>query len=110
MPAGTPVTVDGVAPQDIWALGVSKATVGDRDQATIVMHWNGRKWSSPRLPALRPVKKGHPWVATAISAAGPRSAWVAETPAVNQQTGVGPAGLTRRRTGMVPRGTRWPGT
>jgi len=94
VPAGTPVTVDGVAPDDIWALGVSKATVGDPHQTTIAMHWNGRKWSSPRLPALRPVKKGHPWVATAISAAGPRSAWVAETPAVNQQTGVGPAGLT----------------
>ena len=94
VPAGTPVTVDGVAPDDIWALGVSKATVGDPHQTTIAMRWNGRKWSSPRLPALRPVKKGHPWVATAISAASPRSAWVAETPAVNQQTGVGPAGLT----------------
>jgi hypothetical protein len=32
-------------------------------------------------------------VATAIWAAGPRNAWVAETPAVSQQTGLGPAGL-----------------
>lgn len=93
VPVGTPVTVDGVAPNDIWALGVSKATVNDQHQVTIAMRWNGRKWSAPRLPALRPVQKGHPWVATAISAAGPRSVWVAETPAISQQTGTGPAGL-----------------
>lgn len=93
VPVGTPVTVDGVAPDDIWALGVSKATVDSLHQTTIAMHWNGRSWSSPRLPTLAPVKRGHPWVATAISASGPRSAWVAETPAVKEQTGTGPAGL-----------------
>jgi hypothetical protein len=93
MPLGTPVTVDGVAPSDIWALGVSKATVGDQHQTIIPMHWNGRAWSSPRLPVIKPVSKGHPWVATAISAAGPRDVWVSETPAVNQRTGTGPAGL-----------------
>lgn len=93
VPVGTPVTVDGVAPGDIWALGVSKATIGDQNQTMIAMHWNGRAWSSPRLPALRPVTKGHRWVATSISAASPRSVWVTETPAVNQQTGTGPAGL-----------------
>jgi hypothetical protein len=88
-----PVTVDGVAPDDIWALGVSRATVHRVHQAIIAMHWNGRAWSAPRLPTFRPVQKGYPWVATAIMAAGPRDAWVAETPAVNQQTGFSPAGL-----------------
>jgi hypothetical protein len=92
MPLGTPVDVDGVAPGDIWALGVSKATLHDQDQAIIPMHWNGARWSSPRLPTFRPVKAGYPWVATAISATA-RGAWVAETPAVNEKTGLSPAGL-----------------
>jgi hypothetical protein len=93
VPVGMPVTVDGVAPDDIWALGVSRATVHRVHQAIIAMHWNGRAWSAPRLPAFPPVRRGYPWVATAITAAGPRDAWVAETPAVNQQTGFSPAGL-----------------
>jgi hypothetical protein len=93
VPVGTPVTVDPVAPGDIWALGVSKATVHQSRQVMIAMHWNGKAWSAPRLPAFRPARKGYPWVATAIWAAGPRNAWVAETPAVSQQTGLGPAGL-----------------
>lgn len=93
VPVGTPVTVDGVAPGDIWALGVSQATVHRVHQAIVAMHWNGTAWSASRLPAFPAVKRGYPWVATAISAAGPRDAWVSETPAVNQRTGFSPAGL-----------------
>jgi hypothetical protein len=93
VPVGMPVTVDGVAPGDIWALGVSQATLRRAHQAIVAMHWNGTAWSAPRLPAFPPVKAGYPWVATAITAAGPRDAWVAETPAVNQRTGFSPAGL-----------------
>jgi hypothetical protein len=92
VPAGTPFTVDGVAPGDIWALGVSRATVHDADQAIIAMHWNGTAWSASRLPAFPPAKRGYPWVATAITAAGPRDAWVAETPAADQ-AGYSPGGL-----------------
>jgi hypothetical protein len=93
VPVGTPVTVDGVAPDDIWALGVSRATVHRVHQAIVAMHWNGTAWSAPPLPTFPPAKNGHPWVATAITATGPRDAWVAETPAANQQTGFGPPGL-----------------
>jgi len=93
VPVGTPVTVDGVAPDDIWALGVSQATVRRAHQAIVAMHWNGAAWSASRLPAFPPVSGGYPWVPTAITAAGPRDAWVAETPAVNQPTGFSPAGL-----------------
>jgi len=93
VPGGTPVTVDAVAPGDIWALGVSQATVHQVHQAIVAMHWNGTAWSASRLPAMPPVRPGYPWVATAISATGPRDAWVAETPAVNQQTGFSPPGL-----------------
>jgi hypothetical protein len=93
VPVGTPVTVDGVAPDDIWALGVSQATIHRVHQAIVAMHWNGTAWSAPPLPTFPPVKSGYPWVATAITAAGPRDAWVAETPAANQQTGFSPPGL-----------------
>jgi len=93
VPVGTPVTIDGVAPADIWALGVSQATVHRVHQVIVAMHWNGTAWSAPRLPAFPPVRRGYPWVATAISAAGPRDAWVVETPAVNQRTGFSPPGL-----------------
>ena len=93
VPVGMPVTVDGVAPDDIWALGVSQATIHRAHQSIVAMHWNGAAWSAPPLPAFPAVKAGYPWVATAITAAGPRDAWVAETPAVNQQTGFSPADL-----------------
>jgi hypothetical protein len=93
VPVGTPVTVDGVTPDDIWALGVSNATVGPANQVMIAMHWNGKRWSVPRLPAFPPVRKGYPWVATDIWAAGPKDAWVTLTPAINQQTGYSPPGL-----------------
>jgi hypothetical protein len=93
VPVGTPVNVDGVAPDDIWALGASRATVHRARQAIIAMHWNGKAWSALRLPTFTPVKSGHPWVATAITAAGPRDAWVAETPAASQRTGLSPPGL-----------------
>ena len=93
VPVGTPVTIDGVAPGDIWALGVSQATIHHVHQAIVAMHWNGTAWSALRLPTFAPVESGYPWVATAISAAGPYNAWVAETPAASQQTGFSPAGL-----------------
>jgi hypothetical protein len=93
VPVGTPAIVDGVAPDDIWALGASAATVHDVHQTIVAMHWNGTAWSALRLPAFPPVTKGHPWVATAISAAGPGDAWVMETPAASQRTGISPPGL-----------------
>jgi hypothetical protein len=93
VPVGTPVTIDPVAPGDIWALGVSQATVHQMHQVMVAMHWNGTAWSAPRLPTFPPVQSGYPWVATAITAAGPRDAWVAETPAASRQTGFSPAGL-----------------
>jgi hypothetical protein len=93
VPVGTPVTVTGVAPDDIWALGVSQATVHHVHQAIVAMHWNGTAWSALPLPTFPPAKSGCPWVATAITAAGPRDAWVAETPAAGQHTGFSPAGL-----------------
>jgi hypothetical protein len=92
VPLGTPVDVAAVGPDDIWALGVSKATVPDQIQDIIPMHWNGARWTSPRLPVFRPVKAGYPWVATAISATA-HGVWVAETPAVNESTGYSPAGV-----------------
>jgi hypothetical protein len=93
VPAGTPVTVDGVAPDDIWALGVSKATVHAAHQVMIAMHWNGTAWSARPLPTIPPASTGHPWTATAISATGPRDAWVLETPAAGQSTASTPPGL-----------------
>jgi hypothetical protein len=93
VPLGTPVTIDGAAPDDIWAIGVSKATVPDRHQVMIAMHWDGKSWSSLRLPSFPPVEKGHPWTATAIYAAGARDVWLTETPAANLQTGDSPDGL-----------------
>ena len=93
VPVGTPFTIDAVAPADIWALGVSQATIHHVRQAIVAMHWNGRGWSALRLPTFSPVRRGYPWAATAITAAGPRDAWVAETPAASQQTGFSPAGL-----------------
>jgi hypothetical protein len=78
-PPAMPVSVDGVAPDNIWALG---APFPDPpvSQDIIVMHWNGTAWSVPSVPAVPPVRAGYPWVAAGITAAGPRDAWVALTP------------------------------
>ena len=78
--------------RDVWAFGVAPSSRSSYGPA-VVRHWNGTAWSAPPLPTFPPVKSGYPWVAAAITAAGPRDAWVAETPAASQQTGFSPAGL-----------------
>jgi hypothetical protein len=94
LPGGGPWALDAgiytTSPGDTWFFPA--LSVHDANQAIIVMHWNGTAWSAPRLPALPPVKRGYPWVAAAITAAGPGDAWVAETPAANQ-AGYSPGGL-----------------
>jgi hypothetical protein len=91
VPVGTPAVIDGVAPNDIWALGASKATIHDAHQTMIAMHWNGTAWSALSLPKFPPVQ-GHRWVPNAIWAPGPGEAWVTETPAPNIR-GFRPPGL-----------------
>jgi hypothetical protein len=91
VPLGTPTDVAAVAPDDIWALGVAKAAGSGQNQTVIPMHWDGARWTSPRLPVFPPVQAGYPWVATAISATA-HDVWVAESPAVNETTGYSPAG------------------
>ncbi|HEV2376128.1 MAG TPA: hypothetical protein VGS19_28660 [Streptosporangiaceae bacterium] len=93
VPVGSPVTIDGVSPHDIWALGISAATLSTSHQTMIAMRWDGTKWSGLNLPRFRPVRRGYPWVASAVSAAGPNDAWVAETPRVNIQNGYSPPGV-----------------
>jgi len=84
-PPDMPVSVDGVAPDDIWALGDPPVTTD-----VFVMHWNGTAWSAPRLPAFPPVRAGYPWEPAAITAAGPRDAWVALTPRESPAAAPGP--------------------
>jgi hypothetical protein len=92
VPVGTPAIIDGVSPNDIWALGASEATIHAVHQTIVAMHWNGTAWSALRLPKFPPVQPGHPWVPNAIWAPGPGEAWVTEAPAPNQR-GFQPPGL-----------------
>ncbi len=84
-PPDMPISVDGIAPGDIWALGDPPVSVD-----VFVMHWNGTAWSVPRLPAFPPVRAGYPWEPAGITATGPRDAWVALTPQESPAAEPGP--------------------
>lgn len=57
-PPGNTVSVNGVAPNDIWALGAPPYPDPPVNVDVFVMHWNGTAWSAPRLPAFPPVRAG----------------------------------------------------
>jgi hypothetical protein len=43
---GVPVDADAVAANDIWVLGVTAKSALGSHQVQILMHWNGRRWST----------------------------------------------------------------
>jgi hypothetical protein len=90
-PPDDTTSVDGVAPDNIWALGTPPYADPPVIVDVFVMHWNGTAWSAPRLPAFPPVRANYPWEPAAITATGPRDAWVALTPVESPAAYPGPS-------------------
>src|SRR5262245_26861921 len=47
-----PFEVNALSPDDMWAVGISVATLAKprNKQVTMAMHWNGRSWAAMRVP------------------------------------------------------------
>ncbi len=45
-------SVDAVAPDDVWAAGISATAPGNAASKPLLLHWNGSAWSIVSLPAL----------------------------------------------------------
>jgi hypothetical protein len=72
-----PFEVNAFAPDDMWAVGTSAATLAKpRDkQVTMAMHWNGRAWAALRVPVPQLPRAGV--LDDYIAATGPRDFWLA---------------------------------
>jgi len=75
--AAAPYEVNALAPNDMWAVGTSVATLAKpRDQrVTIAMHWNGHTWAALRVP-IPQLRRGGV-LDDHMAATGPRDFWLA---------------------------------
>jgi hypothetical protein len=71
---GEPEAVSALAVSDIWAAGPSRKTLGSAHPVNILMHWNGRSWSTVRLPGLKLSGPASGQI-SGLVALGPRSVW-----------------------------------
>jgi hypothetical protein len=73
---GIPSGTSALAPNDIWELGVTTASVlkGKRDY--ILMHWNGTSWSTVPLPKVTPPKGATESPGAGFVATGPSDVWL----------------------------------
>ena len=67
--------LSALAPDDIWALGITPASAGSTKPVYILMHWNGTGWSTQPLPKVT-VPKGASEYPGALTATGSSSAWL----------------------------------
>jgi hypothetical protein len=67
-----PFEVAAISAQDIWAVGPSRDGTGK----DVMMHWNGRKWSTSAVPKQRTAGQPDDLMAT-----GPRDLWMGWQPA-----------------------------
>jgi hypothetical protein len=72
---GSPDEVSALSPDDIWVLGATAATAATNNPRTILMHWDGTRWSTVTAPAATApgdvVVNNQDLVAT-----GPHDAWL----------------------------------
>jgi len=73
MPA-VPNQVSVLSEHDIWALGSTIATKA-KPSASILMHWNGKRWSTVAVPSARVPKNATDDVLNPV-ALGPTDVWI----------------------------------
>lgn len=74
---GVPYEVSAISASDMWTAGRSRATLNQpaNRQITLAMHWNGKAWSSVRVPVPRLPRGGT--LDASIAATGPAGLWFA---------------------------------
>ena len=72
---GSPDEVSALTPGDIWVLGATRATAATNNPRTILMHWDGTRWSTAAAPAL-PARGDVVVDNQDLVATGPRDAWL----------------------------------
>lgn len=72
---GVPSFVSAVSASDIWVIGSTPGTALKARPKYILMHWNGKRWSTLNLPAIR-LSKGQIQIVGSLAAAGPRDVWL----------------------------------
>src|SRR5262249_31152576 len=69
-----PVEIAAIAPDDIWALAVTKRSLSAPKPVFTTMHWTGSSWRTVQLPAVK-VPPGDS-AGYHIAALGPRNIWL----------------------------------
>src|ERR1700690_3744036 len=71
-----PGQVNAIAPDDIWALGVTTATALKRRPTHVLMHWDGTSWHTVSVPKATDVPPGTSEYVTDLAATGPSDVWL----------------------------------
>jgi hypothetical protein len=89
---GAPREVSALSANDLWAVGPSAATLGDpvSQRVNLAMHWDGRSWTSIRVPMPSLGRTG--LLPARIAAAGPDDLWLSYVSGWRNGANV-PAGL-----------------
>ncbi|MBV9380110.1 MAG: hypothetical protein JO242_05505 [Streptosporangiaceae bacterium] len=72
---GVPYSADALATNDVWVLGATVKTAGTRQPVWIMMHWNGKSWSSAAIP-LPKIPKGATLTDDSLVAVTSRNFWI----------------------------------
>jgi hypothetical protein len=72
---GVPGEVSALAPNDIWVLGVTLASAIKNHPVSILMHWDGKSWTTISLPKVT-VPKGASEYPGAMAADSATEAWL----------------------------------
>lgn len=72
---GSPDEVSALSPDDIWVLGATPASAATNNPRTILMHWDGTRWSTVTAPTV--TVRGDVVVDDQdLTATGPHDAWL----------------------------------
>jgi hypothetical protein len=72
---GVPGEVSALSASDIWVLGVTTASAAGANPKEILMHWNGKSWSTVAIPKVTP-PAGATEYAGGLAATGTADAWL----------------------------------
>jgi hypothetical protein len=73
---GVPYYTDALTANDVWVLGATVATAGTRQPVWIMMHWNGKSWSSMAIPRPSIAAKGDTVSDDSLVAVTSRNFWL----------------------------------
>jgi hypothetical protein len=73
---GVPTEADAVSASDIWVLGMTAKSAVKSQPVQILMHWNGNRWSTVKLPKRPKVPAGSAANLYGLTADNAHSVWL----------------------------------